>query len=215
MNPHQTNWHGIIIKKYDITRLWLLNRFIFSQDSVSTPKISICQTFRESIFVQSNSIQDLCSTKLETIFQTSKKSNTYIRFKTILLVIWPGEYSSSFPQWIGKVYYPWNHTLQHCVVEESNEQNGFYCNEVAHTIHPLETWSTNNIYVDGTNNPKIPVGEIHSTKTLSPKIQLDLPKSWTSAVPFVSFSRDCNNITPTVKLGQAKSLPPFQEQTIS
>jgi len=33
------------------------------------------------------------------------------------------------------------------------------------------------IDVDGTNNPKIPVGEKHSTKTFSPKIQLVLPKT--------------------------------------
>jgi len=40
------------------------------------------------------------------------------------------------------------------------------------------------MYVDGTNNPKIPVGEIHSTKTFSPKIQLNLPKNLNRCYPF-------------------------------
>jgi len=65
------------------------------------------------------------------------------------------------------------------------------------------------IYVDGPNNPKIPVGEIHSTKTFSPKNQLDLPKAEQVLSLFLSSSKDTSKRTPTVKQGQAKSLLPF------
>jgi len=44
--------------------------------------------------------------------------------------------------------------------------------------------------VDGTNNPKIPAGEIHSTKTFSPKIQLDLSKAEQVLSLFLSSSKE-------------------------
>jgi len=71
------------------------------------------------------------------------------------------------------------------------------------------------MYVDGTNNPKIPVGEIHSTKTFSPKIQLDLPKTEQVLSLFCPPQRKPAKRTPTVKQGQAKAFSPFQKQTIS
>jgi len=62
-----------------------------------------------------------------------------------------------------------------------------------------------------TINPKIPVGEIHSTKTFSPKIQLNLPKAEQVLSPFLSSSKDTNKRTVTVKQRQAKACSPLSK----
>jgi len=65
------------------------------------------------------------------------------------------------------------------------------------------------MHVDGTNNPKIPVGEKHSTKTFSPKIQLNPPKTWTGAVPFFSSSKGTSQRILTVKQDWQKAFSSF------